>query len=268
MSYSGDAAEQVVRMSLETGEVAIKLAGAGAKEIAVMLYAILRDQTKTRGKTRLETMLRSGKELKVFAVKDSELQKFCQEAKKYGVLYCVLKDRDAADGITDIMVRAEDASKVNRIFERFQLSTVDMASIRQEIERSREERAEAETTGTPEETAQDNKAPPESAEREKDAFLDALFGPTPAQDEPQRENPTEAGTASPPSQSGPSSERQQPIAGGTSDDERARARPSVKKELEEIRREQKQKAEAPPEQQPAVHRQPKKKTKNRKGRQR
>lgn len=268
MSYSGDAAEQVVRMSLETGEVAIKLAGAGAKEIAVMLYAILRDQTKTRGKTRLETMLRSGKELKVFAVKDSELQKFCRAAKKYGVLYCVLKDRDAADGITDIMVRAEDASKVNRIFERFQLSTVDMASIRQEIERSREERAEAETTGTPEETAQDNKAPPESAEREKDAFLDALFGPTPAQDEPQRENPTEAGTASPPSQSGPSSDRQQPIAGGTSDDERARARPSVKKELEEIRREQKQKAEAPPEQQPAVHRQPKKKTKNRKGRQR
>ena len=26
-SYSGDAAEQVVRMSLETGEVAVKLAG-------------------------------------------------------------------------------------------------------------------------------------------------------------------------------------------------------------------------------------------------
>lgn len=272
MSYSGDAAEQVVRMSLETGEVAIKLAGAGAKEIAVMLYAILRDQTKTRGKTRLETMLRSGKELKVFAVKDGELQKFCREAKKYGVLYCVLKDRDATDGITDIMVRAEDASKINRIFERFQLSTVDMASIRQEIERSREERAEAETTtpegGTPEEAAQDNEAPPESTEREKDAFLDALFGPTQAQDEPQRENPTEAGTASPPSQSGPSSDRQQPIAGGTSDDERARARPSVKKELEEIRREQKQRAETPPEQQPAVHQHPKKKSKNRKGRQR
>ena len=27
MSYSGDAAEQVVRMSLETGEVAVRLAG-------------------------------------------------------------------------------------------------------------------------------------------------------------------------------------------------------------------------------------------------
>ena len=44
MSYSGDAAEQVMRMSLETGEVAVRLAGSGAKQVAVMLYAILRDQ--------------------------------------------------------------------------------------------------------------------------------------------------------------------------------------------------------------------------------
>ena len=31
-------------------------------------------------------MLRSGKELKVFAVKNGDLKKFTQEAKKYGVL--------------------------------------------------------------------------------------------------------------------------------------------------------------------------------------
>ena len=118
MSYSGDAAEQVVRMTLEGAEVAARITGTGAKELAVLLYAILRDQKKTKGKTRLTNMLRSGKELKVFAVKDTDLQRFCQEAKKYGVLYCVLKDKNANDGITDIMVRAEDASKINRIFER------------------------------------------------------------------------------------------------------------------------------------------------------
>ena len=38
MSYSGDAAEQVVRLSLETGEVAVKLAGEGAKQLAILLY--------------------------------------------------------------------------------------------------------------------------------------------------------------------------------------------------------------------------------------
>lgn len=125
MYNSGDAAEQVVRVSLEGAEAAVKITGEGAKQIAVMLYAILRDQRKTKGKIRLTNLLRSGKELKVFAVRDGDLRLFCREAKKYGVLYCVLKDRDAADGITDIMVRAEDAPKINRIFERFGLSTVD-----------------------------------------------------------------------------------------------------------------------------------------------
>lgn len=72
MSYSGDAAEQVVRMSLEGAEVAAKITGAGAKQVAVLLYAILREQKKTKGKTRLTNMLRSGKELKVFAVKDTD----------------------------------------------------------------------------------------------------------------------------------------------------------------------------------------------------
>ena len=126
MNTAGDAAEQIVKMSLNGVEVAAKITGTGAKELAMMIYAILKDQKKTKGKTRLTNMLRSEKPLKVFAVKDSELQLFCKEAKKYGVLYCVLKDKDAGDGLTDIMVRAEDASKINRIFERFKLATVDV----------------------------------------------------------------------------------------------------------------------------------------------
>ena len=104
MSYSGDAAEQVVRMTLEGTEVAAKITGAGAKEVAKLLYAVLRDQTKTKGKTRLANMLRTGKELKVFAVKDEDLAKFCTQAKQYGVLYCVLKDRDAKDGKAQYIV--------------------------------------------------------------------------------------------------------------------------------------------------------------------
>lgn len=114
-------------MSLEGTEVAVKIAGEGAKQAAILIYAILRQQQKTQGKTRLVNMLKSGRELKVFAVRDDELKTFCRAAKNYGVLYCVLKDRDATDGITDIMVKAEDAAKVNRIFERFHLAEVKAA---------------------------------------------------------------------------------------------------------------------------------------------
>lgn len=80
-------------------------------------------------------MLKSGKELKVFTVKEEDLRKFTEEAKRYGVLFCALKSRGkSVDGMVDIMVRAEDASKINRIVDRFNLATVDTASIKSEIQ--------------------------------------------------------------------------------------------------------------------------------------
>ena len=268
MSYQGDAAEQVVRMSLETGEVAVKLAGTGAKQLAILLYAILREQKKTKGKTRLTNMLRSGKELKVFAVKDTDLQLFCREAKKYGVLYCVLKDRDATDGITDIMVRAEDASKINRIFERFDLATVDMAEIRSEIERSRAEQAtdQPETPAAAEPmTEQETEefldalfspvpeqegelpAPERTApEQEMDEFLEALLGPDPAKEEGQNQNPTE-GRVAKSRQSEPTSRPKEP-AGEDISDPQERSRPSVRKEIEGIKAERREKAASSREQ--------------------
>lgn len=166
MSYSGEAADQVVRLSLNGVEVAAKLSGSAAKQLAIMIYAILKDQKKTKGKIRLTNMLRSGKELKVFAVKDGDLQKFCEEAKKYGVLYCVLKDKHASDGITDIMVRAEDAAKVNRIFTRFGLATVDLASLKTELVRQQDKARTEERV----------EAPSGSDKPHNDDFVKELFG--------------------------------------------------------------------------------------------
>ena len=38
MNTSGEAADQVVRMSLEVGEAALKITGAGAKQLAVVWF--------------------------------------------------------------------------------------------------------------------------------------------------------------------------------------------------------------------------------------
>ena len=261
MSYSGDAAEQVVRLSLETGEVAVKLAGEGAKQLAILLYAILREQKKTKGKTRLTNMLRSGKELKVFAVKDSDLQLFCREAKKYGVLYCVLKDRDATDGLTDIMVRAEDASKINRIFERFNLATVDMAEVRSEIERSRaaqqeevpevpaaepmteqevDELLDAMLSPAPEQEGELPVPERTAPEQDNDDFLESVLGVSPTREEGQTENPTE-GRIEKSRQSEPTSKPKERTAPGTSEPQE-RSRRSVRQELNDIKAEQREKA--------------------------
>lgn len=218
MNTSGEAVDQVVRMSLNGVEVAARITGAAAKELAVLLYAILRDQKKTKGKTRLANMLRSGKELKVFAVKDQDLKLFCQEAKAYGALYCVLKNKHAKDGVTDVMVRAEDASKINRIYERFHLATVDMGTIKSEIERA-VEWPTAERSG-------DEKAGGAAFQKEKSDH----------HKEEQRGNPTEGRTGqSRPSE--PTSKPRESIAGGISEMERS-PRPSVRQDLRNIRAEQ------------------------------
>ena len=50
MYNSGDAAEQVVRISLEGTEVALKLTGSAAKNIAAMLYLSGKTEIRTKPK--------------------------------------------------------------------------------------------------------------------------------------------------------------------------------------------------------------------------
>ena len=142
MNNGGDAAEQVVRLSLEGFEVAAKLTGSAAKNVALLLVSVLKEEQKTKGKARLTNMIRSGKELKVFTIPNKDLKKFTEQAKRYGVLYCVLRDKNTkGDNVpVDIIARAEDASKIQRIIERFELSSVDKAAIVTEAQKAVEQR--------------------------------------------------------------------------------------------------------------------------------
>ena len=142
MNNGGDAAEQIVRLSLEGFEVAAKLTGSAAKNIAILLATVLKQEQKTKGKARLTNMIKSGKELKVFSIPNKDLKKFTEQAKRYGVLYCVLRDRTNKGDNTpvDIIARAEDASKIQRIVERFELGKVDKAAIVTEAKKAIEDR--------------------------------------------------------------------------------------------------------------------------------
>lgn len=108
-------------------EYTLKLAGKGAEHLAAMLMALNRAEQKTRGHTTLRALLKSGKELTVFSIPTDRLKEFAQEAKRYGVLYCALKDK-APSAVTDILVRAEDAAKLSRIVERLGLGTVSQTA--------------------------------------------------------------------------------------------------------------------------------------------
>ena len=171
---SSDSAEEVVRISLEGMEVALKIAGTGAKNMAVMIYTIMKDKQQTKGKTRLTNMLKTGKPLKIFTIRAEDLKKFSQEAKKYGVLYCALADKKNSkiDGMVDIMVREEDASKMNRIAERFNFR--DVASIKRELEQEMNKTNSQEVV--------------EIAKSEEDQFIDDIM-PKP-KEELQQEIPS------------------------------------------------------------------------------
>lgn len=137
MGTSSESAEEIVRLSLEGFEVVAKLTGSMAKEMAVLLYAMTKEQKKkTKGKTRLNNMLKSKSNLKIFTIKKEDFKDFKKQAKRYGVLYSALykKGEVNKDGIIDILVREEDAVRVNRIVERFKLTSVNVT----EVERVKE----------------------------------------------------------------------------------------------------------------------------------
>lgn len=230
-------------MSLEGLEVTARLTGKGAERLAVLLYAVLQDQKKTRGKTRLTAMLKSGKPLKVFSVSEKDLERFSKEAKKYGVLYCLLKDKSRKDGFTDVFVRAEDAGKVNRIFERFGLSTAAMSDIHSEIRREKDGPVKADRD------ERDIQPQAAAAGAQEESLLDQLLSPEKDQERQKSANPG-PGPVAKSGRSGPTSGRQRNSGKRDSSDLDGQGavgkeeRPSVRKELKEIRKEQRQRKAA------------------------
>ena len=249
MNTSGEAADQVVRMSLEVGEAALKISGTGAKHLAVMLYAVLKEKKKTKGRARLETLVKSGRPLTVFSVKESDLKQFVQEAKRYGVLYCAVRNpKGSSDGLVDVIVKEEDAPRINRIVDRFQFASVtEAAKIKTEIERTRAEKAKAGKSEKQEKKPEkQGQAEPEKDYPQKskeDQLMDELFG-EPVTKEGKEQNPSLAKTTKS-RLSEPTSKKQEKTAEGTSKlfvPEKPE-KPSVRKELREIQNARKKEAE-------------------------
>lgn len=230
MNNGGDAAEQVVRLSLEGMEVALKLTGAGAKNIAVLLYSILKEEQKTKGKSRLDNMLRSGKELKVFTIKNEDLKKFQSEAKRYGVLYCVLKDKDdkSANAIVDVIARSEDASKISRIVERFNFTNVeekaDIITTARESDKARKASKEKQA-----EPLANDTTPLKGEEKinNADELLDSIFGKETDKEVKETVNPSLKATEKSPL-SEPSSKKENKF------DQGIPTKPSVRDEINRI----------------------------------
>lgn len=120
MNLGGEAADQVVRYSLEGLDHGLRLSGTMAKNLAVFFAALLKSNKKSYGKICMARMLKENRPLKFFTVPSSRLHEFAKEGKKRGLPYVVIRDRKNP-GQCELMVFADDAAKVNRVMDKMNL---------------------------------------------------------------------------------------------------------------------------------------------------
>ncbi len=117
MDVSGDVADLMVKESIQLTEASIKLLAGGSRDLTAFLLALARDNKKLVGKTGMNRLLREGKELKVFQLRESDLAEFTKYAKN-NVLFAVIKNQRCTDGLVDLVTNTDFVSQVNLFMER------------------------------------------------------------------------------------------------------------------------------------------------------
>lgn len=117
MDVSGDVADLMVKESIQLTEASIKLLAGGSRDLTAFLLALARDNKKLVGKTGMNRLLREGKELKVFQLRESDLVEFAKYAKN-NVLFAVIKNQRCTDGLVDLVTNTDFVSQVNLFMER------------------------------------------------------------------------------------------------------------------------------------------------------
>lgn len=140
MNTSGEVADLMVKEGLQITEEVAKLAGLGAKNLAAIIIALLKEDNKLQGKTNLKKLLKSDKPLCILQIKEKDIGKFNAEAKRYGVLFTAVKDNTNNTGLCDIIAKQEDVTKLNYIMEK-----MGYAAPEPEIEPERDDEAKKRT---------------------------------------------------------------------------------------------------------------------------
>lgn len=116
MDVSGEVADLMVKESIQITEETVKLLAAGSKDLTAFLLALAQDNRKLSGKTNMTRLLRDGKELKVFHIREKDLEDFRKYAKQ-SVLYAVIKDSRSEDGMVDLITNVDYISQVNHFLQ-------------------------------------------------------------------------------------------------------------------------------------------------------
>ena len=171
----GEAADQMVRMMLSGGEVAVRLGGSALKNLLALTMALARNNQTISGKVRMAKMLRETRDLRLFPMSPEQYKQFEKHAKKQKILFSAIKDKDGKGRLIDVVMPVTELDRANLIFERIMYQgPVRQAPERQERptpspEEARQERAPGRDRQAPQTERDGPQEPPLEAGRQEQA---------------------------------------------------------------------------------------------------
>ena len=157
MNTSGEVADLMAKEAIQMTESAVKLTALGVKNLAAIVMALANDDGKTEGVAKLKQMLKTGKQLCIMQIKETDLKKFNAEAKNYGIMYRPVADKTNDNGLCDVIAFQDDIPRLNYIMEKLGYSATE-----HEIEPEVPEQTEVTSDNTKDENSKNR---PSRAER-------------------------------------------------------------------------------------------------------
>ena len=117
MDVSAEAADVVVRESLQATEAAAKLTLEGVKNVAALLLAIAKQDMKVMGQTTAKRLARDPAPAVVIPIKAEDKAKFQKLAKEFGVLYFFAQKKGNDNGMLNVVSNENYAALLNAIMQ-------------------------------------------------------------------------------------------------------------------------------------------------------
>ncbi len=117
MDVSAEAADVVVRESLQATEAAAKLTLEGVKNVAALLLAIAKQDMKVVGQTTAKRLARDPAPAVVIPIKAEDKTKFQKLAKEFGVLYFFAQKKGNDNGMLNVVSNENYAALLNAIMQ-------------------------------------------------------------------------------------------------------------------------------------------------------
>lgn len=112
----GEAADQMVRMMLSGGEVAVRLTGSAAKNLLAISLALAKSHKKVSGRMRMGKMLQQTRDLRTFPMTQEEYRAFKKGAREKKLLYAAIKNTRTPNGMVDVVMPPSEVERANLVF--------------------------------------------------------------------------------------------------------------------------------------------------------